>query len=238
MDWTTVLLLGLAVAAGAFVQSSISFGMAVVAAPFVVLAEPGLMPGALLIPSLTLPTIQLAALPRDIDWRTLAWALPARAVATPLGVAIVALVSTRAIAATVGVLVLATVAASVWSPRVRPTRAAAAAAGAIGGVAGTAATIGGPFLALVLQHSPPVRLRSTMATFFVAGSTMAVTGLVLGGQFTREQLLAGLTWLPFVVLGLVAGAPARARLDQARLRWFVLVFCTLASVTVIARSLL
>lgn len=237
MDWTTVLLLGLAVAAGAFVQSSISFGMAVVAAPFVVLGEPGLMPGALLIPSLTLPTIQLATLPRDIDWGALAWALPARAIATPVGVAVVALVSTRAIAATVGVLVLATVAASLWSPRVRPTRTAAATAGAIGGVAGTASTIGGPFLALVLQHSPPVRLRSTMATFLLAGSTMAVTGLVVGGQFTREQLLAGLAWLPFVALGLAAGAPARARLDQAHLRRVVLAFCALASLTVIARSL-
>ena len=39
-----VLSLGLAVALGALVQSAVGFGLAVVAAPFVVLVEPSLMP--------------------------------------------------------------------------------------------------------------------------------------------------------------------------------------------------
>lgn len=45
MAWTTVLPLGLALLVGAFVQSSIGFGMAVVAAPFLVVLAPELMPG-------------------------------------------------------------------------------------------------------------------------------------------------------------------------------------------------
>ena len=42
MEWfePTLLILGLAVGAGAFVQSSIGFGTAVVAAPFVVVLRP------------------------------------------------------------------------------------------------------------------------------------------------------------------------------------------------------
>ena len=40
MEWTPVLLLGLALLAGAFVQSSIGFGMAVVAAPFIIVFAP------------------------------------------------------------------------------------------------------------------------------------------------------------------------------------------------------
>ena len=43
------LALGLAVALGAAVQSAVGFGLAVVAAAFVVLAEPALMPGSLLV---------------------------------------------------------------------------------------------------------------------------------------------------------------------------------------------
>ena len=78
MDWTTVLLLGITLGVGAFVQSSISFGMAVVAAPFIIVFAPDLMPGSLLVTSFSLPVVQLVHSPRDIAWRPLSWALAAR----------------------------------------------------------------------------------------------------------------------------------------------------------------
>ncbi|XVX21948.1 TSUP family transporter [Actinomycetota bacterium] len=156
---TTVLLLGLALFAGSFVQSSIGFGMAIVAAPFVVLAAPELMPGALLVTTLSLPLVTLAHGPRDIAWRPLGWALFARLLTMPLGVAAVAMLSTRLISALVGVLILITAVASVTTLDIRPTRGAALAAGAVAGVSGTAASIGGPFLAFVLQRESPWRQR-------------------------------------------------------------------------------
>lgn len=238
MEWTPVLLLGLALFAGAFVQSSIGFGMAVVAAPFLVLFAPELMPGALLVTSFSLPVVQLVHGPRDIAWRPLSWALVARLLVMPLGVAAVALLSVRAISVVTGVLILLTVAASVSALEVRTTPVNAAVAGAIAGFSGTAASIGGPFLALVLQHERPTRLRATLSVFFLAGAAMAVAGLSFAGEFTREQLVAGLAWIPFMALGYAAAAPARARLDRDRLRRAVLAFCVLASVSVIVRALL
>ena len=47
-DWPLVVGLGVAVLAGGVVQSTIGFGLAVVAAPVVVLLAPDLMPAALL----------------------------------------------------------------------------------------------------------------------------------------------------------------------------------------------
>jgi uncharacterized membrane protein YfcA len=237
MHWTPVLLLGLALFAGAFVQSSIGFGMAVVAAPFLVLFAPGLMPGALLVTSFSLPVVQLVHGPRDIAWRSLSWAQAARLLVMPLGVAAVALLSVRAISVVTGVLILLTVAASVSALEVRPTPVNSAVAGAIAGFSGTAASIGGPFLALVLQHERPTRLRATLSVFFLVGAAMAVAGLSVAGEFTREQLVAGLAWIPFMALGYAAAAPARARLDRDRLRRAVLAFCVLASVSVIVRAL-
>ena len=238
MEWTPVLLLGLALFAGAFVQSSIGFGMAVVAAPFLVLFAPELMPGALLVTSFSLPVVQLVHGPRDIAWRPLSWALVARLLVMPLGVAAVALLSVRAISVVTGVLILLTVAASVSALEVRTTPVNSAVAGAIAGFSGTAASIGGPFLALVLQHERPTRLRATLSVFFLAGAAMAVAGLSFAGEFTRAQLVAGLAWIPFMALGYAAAAPARARLDRDRLRRAVLAFCVLASVSVIVRALL
>ena len=224
--------------AGGVVQSTIGFGLAVVAAPVVVLLAPDLMPAALLLPALTLPLLQLSHGDRDIAWHPLGWALAARTLFTPVGVAVVAWFSPRAIAALVGVLILVTVALSIWAIDLRATRRNAAVAGAVSGISGTAAAIGGPFLALVLQHERPERVRSTLAVFFVAGSLLGLSGLFVGGELTREQVLAGLVWVPFGLLGYVVGAPVRARLDPEKFRRAVLAFCVLASLTVIARAAL
>lgn len=238
MPWVLVLGLGLAVLAGGFVQSSIGFGLAVVAAPFVVLVAPELMPAALLVPAMTLPVLQLTHGDRDIAWRPLGWAVGARTLFVPVGVAVVAWFSPRAIAALVGVLILVTVALSVRTIDLRPTPRNAAVAGAVSGVSGTAAAIGGPFLALVLQHERPARVRSTLAGFFIAGSLLGLGGLALGRELHTDQLLAGLVWVPFALGGYVLAAPVRARVDAERFRRFVLGFCVVASVTVIARAVL
>ncbi|MFW5474168.1 TSUP family transporter [Knoellia sp. CPCC 206450] len=237
ISWWVVLGLGLALFVGALVQSMIGFGMAVVAVPFVVVAAPDLMPGAVLVTSFTLPVVQLALAPLDTAWRELGWALLARLVTTPLGVAAVALLSTRVISVAVAVLILVTVATSLTTIEVRMNARNAVAAGAIAGVSGTATSIGGPFLALVLQHERPERIRSTLAVFFLLGAVMAIGSLGLAGEFTREQLVAGLVWLPFIGAGYAVASPLRHRLDGERLRRSVLTFCVVAGVSLVVRAL-
>jgi uncharacterized membrane protein YfcA len=237
-EWAVVLPLGLALFTGAFVQGTIGFGMALVAAPFVVFFAPELMPGALLVTSFSLPVVQLAHAPVDIAWRPLGLALGGRALLTPVGVVVVALMSVEAISVLVGLLVLLSVAASVWAVEVRATDRNAAVAGALAGISGTAASIGGPFLALVLQHERPTRLRSTLSAFFLAGTAFAVVGLLVVGEFTGEQLRAGLSWIPFIALGYAAAGPLRERLDRGWLRLAVLWFCTIAGASVVVRALL
>lgn len=234
----TVVLLGLAVTLGAFVQTSIGFGMALVAAPFVVFFAPDLMPGALLVTSMSLPILQLLGGPRDVAGRSLAAALGARVLTTPIGVALVALLSTDAVAATVGVMVLLAVAGSMTKVEVRPTVPASAAAGLVAGVSGTAASIGGPFYAIVLQHERPTRVRDNLAAFFLIGSLISTIGLLLVGQFHLRHLYAGLTWIPFLAVGYLLAKRIRDRIDQVLLRRLVLTFCTLAGLSIIARSLL
>ena len=233
-----VLALGLAVLAGATVQSTVGFGMAVVAAPAVVLVAPELMPAALLVPSAVLPVVHLARVERDVAWRPLGWALAARALLTPVGVVVVALFSPRLIAVLVAALILLTVASSVRTLEVRPTPRNAALAGAVSGVSGTAAAIGGPFLALVLQRERPERLRSTLAVFFVAGSALGLGGLAVGGQLESRQVLAGSAWVAFALAGQALAGPLRRRVDPTRFRRLVLGFCVVASLAVIVRAVL
>ena len=238
MDLGVVLALGVVVALGAVVQSSIGFGIAVVAAPFVVLLEPALMPVSLLVCGFVLPVADLVRGPREIDVTLLGWAYAGRLALTPVGVALVVMLPAPAIALVVGVLVLVAVVLSVRGLEVRATRATALGSGLITGVSGTAAAIGGPFFALVLQHEPAARVRSTLAAFFVLGSSTAITTLAIAGQVHGQQLLAGLVWVPFLLLGHVLAQPVRRQLDSGRLRTAVLSLATVASLSVILRALL
>lgn len=236
-DWVMILLLGLTLMAGAIVQSLVGFGIAVVAAPFVVVFAPDLMPGAILVTGAWLPTLELSRGHDEVDWPILSWALAGRIVTTPLGVWLVAHASATTISALVGVMVLAAVAASVRTLDVRATPRNAVLAGLITGVSGTAASLGGPFFALVLQHERAERIRATLAAFFIVGSLLGVGMLAVGGEFTLRQLIAGLAWLAFISLGFIAAGPLRDRLDRDQTRQRVLVFAAVAGITVLIRAL-
>lgn len=233
-----LLALGLAIALGAAVQSAVGFGLAVVAAPFVVLAEPSLMPGSILVCGFFLPLWELVRHDRDVDVRLLTSAYSMRLLFTPLGAAVVVWAGTREIALIVGVMILLVVAVSLTPMSVRATVPNALGAGAITGVAGTAASIGGPFFAMVLQHERPERIRSTLAAFFVLGSLTSLAALAIAGELDRTQLTAGLLWVPFLALGVWLGRPLRHVVSQDRMRRAVLTFCSVASVVVIARAVL
>lgn len=233
-----VLGLGLALVLGAAVQSTVGFGLAVVAAPFVVLLAPELMPGSLLVCGFFLPLWEVLRNDRDLDVRLLASAYGMRLLLTPVGVALVVWAGAREIALIVGVMILLVVAVSLTPMRVRATVPNALAAGAITGVAGTAASIGGPFFAMVLQHESPARIRSTLAAFFVLGSFTSLSALAIAGELDVDQVGAGLIWVPFLALGAGLSGPVRRAIPADRMRHAVLAFCTVASVVVIGRALL
>ncbi len=237
-DPSVVLLTGAMVGVGALVQSTVGFGLAVVAAPLVVLMAPELMPVSLLVAAFALPVVQIIGRRPEVSWPILRWALAGRLLLTPVGVAAVALLPVSAIAALVGVLVLVAVALSIWAVDVHPTTGRAFGAGMISGVSGTAAAIGGPFLALVLQHDRPDRARGTLAVFFLAGSALGLGSLSVVGEVSRDQLVAGVTWVPFVILGHLGAGPLRRRLSGPRFRQAVLALAVVASVVVLARAVI
>ncbi len=255
VDPYLVILLGAMITLGAMVQATIGFGVAVVAAPFVVVLAPELMPGALLVVGFVLPLVEVTTGSRLVEWRALRWALVARLLTTPLGVLVVARFSATAIAVTVGVMVIvaaivaaatsrvssplsATRSASLDPGLVRTTRRAAAVAGLVSGVTATAASIGGPFLAIVLRHEPAERLRGTLAAFFLAGSLTSLVGLATAGELTGDQVVAGAMWVPFLVAGSALARPVRRRIDAVLLQQLVLGLACVAGIGVIVRAVL
>ena len=233
-----VLLLGTAVLVGAVVQGSVGFGIVVVAAPFVIWLAPELMPGSMLVCGFVMPVLQLSTRWRDVDWTSLRAALAGRLLLTPVGVWVVAVSSPRLIALLVGVLVLVVALASAYAPAFEPRPRNLFLAGMLTGISGTSAAVGGPFVAMTLQHDEPARIRATLAAFFTVGSAASLTGLAVAGELTGEQLWWGAVFVPFLVAGYVVSGPVVRRLDAGRLRTVMLWFCIVAALSIILRAAL
>ena len=161
--WLPALAANAAVAFGATVQGAVGFGMALVAAPMLVLIRPELVPGPLLINGLAL-TLLVARRERDsIDLSGVKWALVGRVPGVALGALALTAVSADAMSLLVGLAVLAGVALGFARVKLSPDPRVLLGAGLLSGVFGTIASIGGPPLALVYQHEPGPRLRGTLA---------------------------------------------------------------------------
>jgi uncharacterized protein len=233
-----VLLLGAAVLVGAVVQSSVGFGIVVVAAPFVIWAAPQLMPGSMLVCGFVMPLLQLGQRWHDIDWTSLRASLAGRLLLTPVGVWVVAVSSPRLIALLVGLLVLVVAVASAYAPQFEARPRNLFLAGMVTGVSGTSAAVGGPFVAMTLQHEDPDRIRATLAAFFTVGSFASLTGLQVAGELTGTQLRWGAILVPFLVVGYLLSGPVTRRLDDGRLRSAMLAFCVVAGLLIILRAVL
>lgn len=236
--WAIVAVAGIAVLIGAVVQGMIGLGVALVASPVIVLLDPTLMPGSMILCGAVLPILTLVTEHDDIDWRGLAWAFPWRFVGTAIGGWLVAVASADALGLMVGVFVLVAVGLSMISWRPRPSPTALSIGALVSGIGGTATSVGGPPMALVYQHQRPSMLRSTLAFYFLVSSTISLITLSLYGQLGWVQIRMGLLLLPFVVLGFIGSLYVRRLVDPEKVRSLVLVVSAASSIVLIVRALL
>ena len=179
IDPQVLVLAGIAVFFGAFVQGVVGMGVGLVAAPIVTLLDPALMPVSLLVVGFVLPLLVLLAEGESVD-RRVGWVLAGRLAGTAPGAWIVTVISTAQLAVAVGVLVLVAVALTVRSFTVPVNRWSLSIAGFVSAIGATAAAIGGPPLGVVYQHEEGPWVRSTLSLVFAVGSLISV--LVVGGR--------------------------------------------------------
>lgn len=225
-----------AVLVGAVVQNLVGLGLGLVAAPVITLVAPELMPDVLLWLATALPLVTLWRDHDDIDWRGLGWTVPTRLVGTVVAVAAVAAISPAALGVLIGLVVLAAVVLTWRAVTVPLNRGTLLGAGLLGGFAGTASSVGGPPLAILYQHSPPQRMRTTLAVYFTTGSAISLLGLGLGGQLSLSHFWVSLAVLPMLFVGTLAGSRLRRRIPLARVRPAVLAVCAASALVLLVRS--
>ena len=137
----------------ACVQGCIGFGMALIAAPFLLLIDPALVPGPVMASGLVLVSLVAVRDRAHADFKTVRWALLGNVGGATLAAWLLTFLDAAGFSILFGVLVLFGVALSAWGAPVRVTRGSTLSAGMLGGFMGTTSSIGGPPLALVYQRS-------------------------------------------------------------------------------------
>lgn len=225
-------------AVGAALQGAVGFGVSLVAAPLLVLIDPRLVPGPLLVAGLTLTLLMTHRERHGIDRAGVGLPLIGSLPGTLLGAAALAALPRDATAVVIGALVLVAVGLSASGWRLRPTRWAAFGAGAASGFMGTVTAIGGPPIALLYQDWAGARLRGTLSGFFVLTGLASLASLTVFGRFGLAEIRAGLVLVPGIVVGFAASSWIAPRLEPHHTRIAILVVSASAALAVILRGVL
>ncbi len=236
LAWPVVLLIGLVVTLGSYVQAVVGLGLGLLSAPIVALVEPSLVPDLTLWLALLIAGLNLVDEHEHVDWRSTGWSLPLRIPGTVLGAWLVATFTETQIGVALAVMVLIAVALSVRTVDVPLTPATLMTAGFVAGATGTATSVGGPPIALLYQHGDPKVVRATLSVFFFVGVILSLGGLAIAGSLEREPAILALVMTPGVLVGYVVGRRTRGLVDQAVFRRGVLVVCTVSALILLVRS--
>jgi uncharacterized membrane protein YfcA len=218
-------------------QGSIGFGMGMLAAPFVALVDPSLIPGTLIMLATLVTILVVAREHQQIDLQGTGWALAGRVPGTVAGALLLVVLPDKALALVLaGVVLAGVVLTSVgWAPV--PHRRNLVLAGAASGVLGTATAIGGPPMALVWQKVTGARLRGTMSGFFLVGSVLSLVVLAVGGEIDRHSVMSFLVLSPAVVIGYLLSRLMNRVLDRQRQRWLAISVSAVGAVVLIVRQI-
>lgn len=228
----------LIVAFGTAVQASIGFGLAMIAAPLLMLIEPAFVPGAMIAIALALSLWMVWDDRHAIDLSNFKAALAGRLLGTPPAVLLLGSVSAATFDLVFGALVLLAVLMSLAHPNLRPTPWKVFFATLASGFMGTISGIGGPPLALVYQNASGPHLRANLAVIFVLGTSISLIGLALIGRFGRVDLGYSAVLLVGIVIGILCRDPVKRRVDKSAARPYLLGLCSLSALAVLVRALL
>jgi len=218
---------------GSFVQSSIGFGLAIIAAPLLYFIDPLYVPAPITVCALTLSVANSAKFWKSISFAGLKYAILGRIPGTIAGGMLLLWIDQRALALWLGISVIAAVALSLSNVMLKPTSPAMFSAGFLSGFMGTSSSIGGPPMALVLQHEANDFIRANLAAFFVVSCILSLAMLATVDRFAMPHLLISLPLMPATLAGYWVAMKTLHLISHQRLRKASLILCGVAGFTAI-----
>jgi len=215
---------------GTVVQAAIGFGLAIIAAPFLFALSSDYVPGPITFVALILSIMMTLRHRQYISLKGLGAAIIGRVPGTLAGGWLLMWADARTLSLWIGLSVLLAVAVSLTRLRVTPTPWRMGAAGFMSGLMGTSTSIGGPPLALLLQHEAADAMLANMSAFFVISCLLSLAVQVPAGYMSWHHLLLSLPLLPAALLGYWVAGRYSHRLPQHYIRMGSLALCTLSGI--------
>lgn len=229
------MLAALIVLVGSFVQSVTGFGLAVVTAPLLLLLSAEYIPAPITVVALVLSIVNVMYYRHALELRGLMYALLGRIPGSICGGVILLALSPSETSLFIGVLVLVAVAISLFPVRIEPTNGRMTVAGFLSGIFGTSSSIGGPPLALLLQHQAANSIRANLSAFFVVSSIMSLMVQWYVDRFTWQHVELSLPLLPAAFIGFWLSTKVAHRINKSMLRFMSLSLCTISGGYAIVR---
>ncbi len=234
-DWLSsqALIAMLLIFLGSFVQTAIGFGLAVVAAPLLFMLSPDYVPAPITITALFISLLSALKHRANIELGGLKMALIGRIPGSLAGGVLLVMVSTQLLSLWLGLLVLFAVAVSLLPFRVEPTPTRMAIAGFFSGFFGTSSAIGGPPMALLLQHQEANQLRGNLSAFFVFSSIISLLIQWPVGHLTLHHLWLTIPLIPAAWLGYKLAVLTTQSLPKEKIRFGALALCLVSGLTAV-----
>lgn len=222
---------------GSFVQTAIGFGLAIVAAPLLFMISPDYVPAPICLVALFISVLNAMKHRANVSIGGLKMALIGRIPGSIAGGVLLVMVSTDVLALWLGILVLFAVVVSMLPFRIEPTPARMGVAGFFSGFFGTSSAIGGPPMALLLQHQEANQLRGNLSAFFVFSSIISLIIQMPAGFLTWHHVWITIPLIPAGWLGYYLAKMTTHSLPKEKIRMGALLLCSLSGMTAIWQAL-
>ncbi len=233
----TALIAMLLIFVGSFVQTAIGFGLAIVAAPLLFLISPDYVPAPICLVALFISVLNALKHRSSIALGGLKMAMIGRIPGSIAGAALLVYVSTQLLSLWLGILVLFAVTVSLLPFRVEPTARRMCVAGFFSGFFGTSSGIGGPPMALLLQHQEANQLRGNLSAFFVFSSLISLMMQIPVGFLNTHHLWITVPLIPAAYLGYKVARVTTQSLPKNVIRMGALILCSLSGMTAMWQGL-
>lgn len=233
LDW---ILANAVLAVGSVVMGAVGFGGNLLAAPFLVLIEPDLVPAPALVTALGVNLLMTRRDRGPGDWHRVLPALAGRVPGNVAGALILVALTADQLRWFFAVTVLVVVALSASGLHIPPSRRNLFVGGFGAGFTATSIAVGGPPIALVLQSSDGPEVRSTLSRFFTIGVVLSLATLAAFGEADGADLARGAALLPGTVVGFAVSRPFARLLDRGHTRRVILVLSAVAACAALARA--
>ena len=238
IDPQTLAIASVIVFLGAFTQSLIGFGLAVVASPLLYIVDPELVPAPVIVMGFTIALLTLLRERGHLEFNDLQYALMGRVPGGFIGASLLLFAPQPILGLAIATIVAVAVVLSLYKFSLPVNKVTLFGAGVVSGIFGNIAAIGGPPMAILLAGKDAAKFRAALSAFFIFSSTIALVILGVMGLLEIKHLWLSLMLLPSVFLGYLVAGKLVGNVDKHRTKIATLTLCGISALVLTVKSVI